>query len=400
MIAAFVLLACSQPEEPPTARFFPEEASTAMPINPRVTELFAALPDWVEGEHPVTEDLVALGRLLYHDNRLSNDQQYSCNSCHNLKRYGMDGKPTSIGPDGSTGLRNTLSTYNSAMHVAQYWDGRAADVETQAQLALLSPTEMAMPSEEAVVEMLRSIPVYVSAFEMAFPEQNDPIRFDNVGIAIGAFQRGLLTPGPFDAYVNGDAEALTPSQVEGLILFMDTGCTECHMGAALGGSSFQKLGAMIPWQTTDLGVESVSGEESDRHVFRVPSLRNVTQTAPYLHDGSSDALGGVVRRMAQYQLGKELTDPEVQSIMTFLGALTGKPREAYIMTPDLPPSGPDTPTLDVPEQPPEQPDEPTPAASPESDTPPQPTDAPVVPEPAEEADGSSTSTEAAPPDPS
>jgi cytochrome c peroxidase len=316
-------------------------------LRQRAKAIFGVLPKEATSEdNPVTDEKVALGRMLFYENRISKSQEISCNSCHLLDNFGVDGEPTSQGHKGQRGERNSPSVYNAALHIAQFWDGRAADVEEQAKGPILNPVEMAMPASTDVLGVIRSIPGYAPLFAKAFPGEKDPISYDNVGRAIGAFERRLMTPGRFDAFLQGDDGALTDEERKGLSTFMDTGCITCHTGSTVGGQMYQKLGLVKPYETEDLGRFKVTGQETDRYVFKVPSLRNVARTGPYFHDGSIKTLDQAIRLMAEHQLGKTLDDARVASIRTFLESLTGDIDEAYVARPELPPSGPDTPGPD------------------------------------------------------
>ncbi len=286
--------------------------------------LFGSLPAHMT--HPDTgmpsDDLVELGETLYHDKRLSADDTVSCNSCHDLETGGVDGERFSEGVDGQLGGRNSPTVFHAAGHFAQFWDGRAADVEEQAKGPILNPVEMAMPSAEAVVAKLKGIPEYVEGFAAAFPGESDPLTYDNLGRAIGAFERGLLKPGRWDDFLAGDDDALTDAELAGLNTFLDSGCTACHVGPYFGGGMFQKLGLVKAWtDLADEGRKEATGKESDLHYFKVPSLRLITQTAPYLHDGSIADLSEIVRRMALHQTGAELDPSQVQSLVAFLATL-------------------------------------------------------------------------------
>jgi cytochrome c peroxidase len=308
---------------------------------------FAPLPKDMRAGAEHSEVLIDLGRQLYYDGRLSKSQKLSCNSCHVLDAYGVDGEPTSPGHKGQRGARNSPTVYNAAAHVAQFWDGRAADVEEQAKGPVLNPVEMAMKDEAAVAKVLASIPDYQKAFAAAFPDDKDPITYDNMAKAIGAFERGLVTPSRWDDYLAGKHDALTDDEVAGLRLFIDTGCPTCHSGPLLGGHIYQKLGAVEPWPNqNDQGRFEVTKDEADKMMFKVPSLRNIAKTGPYFHDGSVSDLGEAVTMMAKHQLGKELTADQVESILAFLGALTGELPADYIAKPKLPDSGPKTPEPD------------------------------------------------------
>jgi len=306
-------------------------------VNPTHLSLFAPLPEAMESpKNPLTDEKIALGRVLYYDTRLSTNDTISCNSCHILDKYGVDNKPTSPGHDGTLGVRNSPTVYNAALQIAQFWDGRAATVEEQATMPITNPKEMGMGGADDLVAKLKKIPGYTDLFAKAFPGQEDPITMDNVGMAIGAFERKLVTPSAFDAYLKGDATALTPEQRAGLDLFVSTGCITCHMGVGVGGNLYQKLGLLKPYPTTDVGRMEVTGNEADKFVFKSPMLHNVTETGPYLHDGSVADLHEMVKVMADYQLGKQLSDEEADSIVVFMGALKGTIPEEYIKQPEMP----------------------------------------------------------------
>ncbi len=309
--------------------------------------IFGPLPaSGATDAHPMTPARVDLGRDLYFDPRLSKNHDISCNSCHPLNSFGADGEKTSPGHRGQRGDRNSPTSLNASLQFAQFWDGRAADVEAQAEGPVLNPVEMAMPSEAAVVAVLRSIPSYAPKFKAAFPKEADPISYDNMATAIGAFERGLITPGPLDRFMAGDDEALSAPELAGLQLFITKGCVTCHNGPGVGGGLYRVLGQVKPYPTQNIGREKVTGRPEDRYVFKVPSLRNVAKTGPYFHDGSLATLDQVVPIMATHQLGVSLTDAEIQSIIAFLGSLTGSIDPAYVKAPVLPASGPETPAPD------------------------------------------------------
>lgn len=306
---------------------------------------FAPLPASVPPTaYTMTDELVDLGRLLYYEDRISISQEISCNSCHLLDNFGVDGLQFSLGHEGAPVGRNSPTVYNAALHIAQFWDGRAADVEEQAKGPILASGEMGMPNPDYVEFVLQTIPGYLPLFETAFPGDGDPINYDNVAQAIGAFERNLTTPGRFDDFLAGDDAALTDQEKQGLNTFLDVGCASCHAGAAMGGSMYSRLGLVKEYPgLTDIGRYEVTGLDADKYSFKVPSLRNIAETGPYLHDGSVDSLEEMVRIMAEYQLGKTLTDQEVADIVAFLKALTGTIPTDYIAVPEFPASGPDTP---------------------------------------------------------
>ncbi len=317
-------------------------------LTPEDLAAFKPLPKVMSDKlHPTTKAEIDLGRMLYYDPRLSGGHDLSCNSCHDLKRFGVDprGGAVSLGHKDKKGGRNAPTVYNAAGHFSQFWDGRAKDVEEQATGPMLNPVEMAMPGPERVVKTVKSIPGYVKAFKAAYPKEKDPITFKNVGNAIGAFERGLTTPSRFDAFLEGKTGALSAQEKRGLKTFVDLGCTACHNGPYVGGGSFQVLGVVHPFpDQKDLGREEVTKNPDDKMMFKVPSLRNVTMTGPYFHSGHYTKLPEVVRTMAKYQLGVEkLTDQQVQDIIAFLGSLKGTIPKAYIAEPKLPKNGPNTP---------------------------------------------------------
>jgi cytochrome c peroxidase len=294
--------------------------------------------------NPVTDAKIQLGRMLFHDKRLSLAQDISCNSCHDVTKFGVDGEKTSPGHKGSRGDRNSPTVYNAGGHVAQFWDGRAATLEDQAKGPILNPGEMAMHDEKAVLAVVESIPEYVKLFKDAFPKDKKAVSYTNLANAIGAFERRLVTPSRWDKFLEGDTNALTTEEKAGFALFTKTGCPGCHSGPAVGGGSFQKLGLIKPYpDQSDLGRFKVTKEEGDKMMFRVPSLRNIEKTAPYFHNGSIASLEEAVKTMGHHQLGKELTDKEIASIVTFLKALTGELPLDYAKAPELPKSTDKTP---------------------------------------------------------
>jgi cytochrome c peroxidase len=309
---------------------------------------YPVLPARFESDkNPLSPAKVDLGRMLYYETRLSKNHDLSCNSCHLLDHYGVDNQRFSTGHRGQLGGRNSPAVYNAGNHVAQFWDGRAATLEDQAKGPILNPVEMAMPSDKRVVETLKSIPGYVDAFKIAFPKDRDPVTYDNLARAIGAFERQLVTPSRFDKYRAGDESALTDKEQAGFSKFLKLGCTSCHVGPAIGGSTFQKLGLVNPYpDQSDLGRFGVTKSDADKMYFRVPSLRNVAKTGPYFHNGSLTTLPVVVKTMAHHQLGVELKDDEIDILVAFLESLTGEIPVDYIKKPELPADGPKTPGPD------------------------------------------------------
>ena len=317
-----------------------DDTAAAGPPSQQIKTLFGTMPrEMTSPANPITPEKVKLGRMLYYEDRLSASGDISCNSCHILDEYGVDGNATSPGHDGTLGARNSPTVYNAALQVAQFWDGRAADVEEQAKGPLLNPIEHGVKDEAELVAILKGIPGYAPLFAAAFPGEEDPITLDNVAKAIGAFERKLVTRGRWDRWLVGDGTALTVKERRGVETFMEVGCTTCHMGPNVGGSLFQKLGLVEPYPTDDLGRYEVTKNEQDKYVFKVPLLRNVAETGPYMHDGSVDSLRTVVTLMAKHQLGKTLTPQQTDDILAFLEALTGKIPADYIAEPERPADG-------------------------------------------------------------
>ena len=271
---------------------------------------------------------IELGRRLFHDARLSDDDRESCASCHDLTTGGTDRKVHSIGIHGAVGIINAPSVFNSGFNFSQFWDGRAASLEKQIDDPLQSKTEMGSTWPE-VIKKLKSSPEYVRAFQQVYGQD---IQTDQVKDAIAEFERSLSTPNSrFDRFLRHEPHALTSSEEQGYLLFKSFGCASCHQGVNVGGNMYQKLGVMAPYfadrgnvTKADYGRFNVTGDLKDMYMFKVPSLRNVALTAPYFHDGSAATLPDAVRMMAKYQLGRHLSDQEVQLIVEFLKTLTGE----------------------------------------------------------------------------
>lgn len=291
--------------------------------------------------NPATPAKVELGAMLYFDPRLSASHAISCSSCHNIGLGGVDAQETSIGHGWQRGGRNAPTVLNAVFNTAQFWDGRAKDLEQQAGGPLVNPVEMASPPEH-VVEQLAGIPGYVAAFKTAFPGESQPVTLANGEKAIAAFEASLITPNaPFDKYLNGDASALTSTQKQGLQLFMDKGCATCHNGINIGGGMYSPFGVvenpgaeLLP--PGDKGRFTVTKSVSDEYVFKVPTLRNIALTAPYFHTGRSWDLRQAVAVMGVTQLGAQLTPGESEKVAVFLESLTGE--QPKIVHPIMPPS--------------------------------------------------------------
>lgn len=301
---------------------------------------FGVLPENADNPaNPVTPEKSLLGHTLFFDNQLSKDQTQSCNTCHNLATYGVDNSPTSKGDNGGFGDRNSPTVLNAALHTTQFWDGREPDVEAQAGGPILNPVEMAIPSEDFLIERLKKDKNYQVLFAAAYPDEKDPFTYTNIRQAIASFERGLLTPSKFDDYMKKDYNAFNEQEKTGLSTFISEGCTTCHIGPLLGGNMFQKFGKYGDyWIYTksvniDKGKINVSDAESDLYVFKVPSLRNIEKTGPYFHDGTVADLSEAVKIMGKLQLNKDLTDQQVADIVAFLKTLTGSVPAKYQQAP-------------------------------------------------------------------
>lgn len=285
--------------------------------------------------------MVELGKKLYFDPRLSKSGFISCNSCHNLSRGGSDNIPTSIGDKWQQGPINAPTVLNSSLNVAQFWDGRAADLQAQAGGPIANPGEMAF-SHTLAIGVLESIPAYMREFKQVFG--TDKIEIAQVTAAIAEFEKTLVTPNSrFDQWLLGKKDALSADELAGYALFKESGCVACHNGPAVGGASFQKMGIVEPYkaQSPAEGRSAVTGKDADRFNFKVPTLRNVEMTYPYFHDGAANTLTEAVDIMGRLQLGKTFSADENAKIVAFLKTLTGD--QPSFMLPILPPSSDKTP---------------------------------------------------------
>jgi cytochrome c peroxidase len=306
---------------------------------------FKALPrNMGTAEYPVTSERVKLGRLLFFDPRISLDGTVSCSRCHQPALYGTDGLAKSIGVKDRENPRNAPTVLNAALQFAAHWRGDRTNVEDQATQALVGPPSFGEPDYLSAMAKIKAIPDYGGLFAKAFPGDKDPINSGNWGRAIGAFERTLVTPSPFDAFLAGDIHALSAPARAGLREFIDAGCAACHNGVGVGGGMYQKFGMMEDyWKEThsraiDKGRFDVTGNPADMYVFKVPSLRNVAMTPPYFHDGSVATLPEAVHAMGKVQLGRDLSGQDVEAIDAFLGSLTGPLPSELATAPKLPPA--------------------------------------------------------------
>ena len=278
---------------------------------------------------PTDSAKVELGKMLYHDTRLSADNTISCASCHGLNTGGVDNKQFSEGINGQFGGVNAPTVYNAALNFVQFWDGRAADLKEQAAGPPLNPVEMGHKSFDDICAILAEDKAFSEAFKKVYP---DGFTQSNITEAIAEFEMTLLTPSRFDDYLQGDHNALTADEIAGYETFKQNKCATCHVGMNLGGQSFDYMGIKGDYfnfrgtglTDGDNGRYAVTKNEYDRHKFKTPTLRNVFLTAPYMHDGSVKTVEESVRLMMEFQTGKQASEQEIKSITTFLKSLTGK----------------------------------------------------------------------------
>jgi cytochrome c peroxidase len=296
----------------------------------------------IELPQHLNTDKVELGKQLFFDPRLSKSGLISCNSCHNLSGGGSDNRVVSIGHGGAQGTINAPTVLNASYSIAQFWDGRAADLQAQASFPLTNPIEMAS-TPELLVSVLQTIPGYVEQFARVYGE--GAITLEVLTDAIAEFERTLVTPDSrFDRWLQGDKRALNEQELAGYQLFKITGCIGCHNGPAVGGNAFQRMGSFNRYETSNpsRGVAGITGVSTDRMRFKVPSLRNIELTAPYFHDGQAATLEAAVDTMVWVQLNRRFTEAGRDKVVAFLRTLTGKQPDFAI--PPLPPSGPLTPS--------------------------------------------------------
>ena len=308
--------------------------------------VFKPLPkDAATAEFPITPERVELGRKLFFDPRISADGTVSCSRCHQAALYGTDGLPKARGAFDRLNDRRAPTVFNAALQFKAHWRGDRENVEDQASRAPTGQASFGNPDNASTVTKVKAIPGYTELFRKAFPAEPDPVTIGNWGKAIGAYERTLLTPSRFDEYLAGNAEALSEPELRGLRMFMDTGCSSCHNGVVVGGGMFRKFGVVEDyWKETgskevDKGRFDVTNNPGDMYVFKVPGLRNVDMTPPYLHDGSVRTLPEAVRIMAKVQLAKTLSDQQTNEIVAFLGSLTGKVPQNFATAPVLPAGG-------------------------------------------------------------
>ena len=323
VLAAVAVMGCTKKDPPAPAA---EQTEAAQEQKPAVAAVEPILP--LPSSVDVDMDKVVLGRSLYHDTMLSGDGTVACVTCHSLDHGGAEPRKTSKGIGGQIGPINSPTVLNSGYNFVQFWDGRAKDLQEQAEGPVANPAEMGANWDE-VVQRLSENKEYAAAFAKLY---DDGVTQANTTDAIAEYEKSLITPSRFDKFLLGDQNAITDAEKKGYATFKEVGCTACHTGINVGGTMFQKMGLVkdyfaargTPITDADMGRFNVSKNPAEKHFFKVPSLRNIELTSPYLHDGSQATLEGTVKIMGTYQLGRELTDAQVNSIVTFLKSLTGE----------------------------------------------------------------------------
>jgi cytochrome c peroxidase len=302
--------------------------------------IFKPLPaNAATAEYPITPERVALGKALFFETRVASDGTTSCGRCHLPQLYGTDALPKSFGAENFKVPRNAPTV----LQFVQHYGGNRKDVEEQAKKAICGLAYGNKGCEEPIAR-LKAIQGYAPMFAAAFPNDAEPIKPDNWALAIGAYERTLISASPFDAYLKGDHKAIDNNAKRGLAKFIEHGCVGCHNGMMIGGGMYQKFGVIEPYwnalgyaeDKADKGRFVDTKDANDTYMFKVQTLRNVALTPPYFHDGSVKDLGDAVRIMARVQLGKKLPDDDVADIVAFLNSLTGPVPENFKNVPDLP----------------------------------------------------------------
>jgi len=290
--------------------------------------LFSAPIKPIPTEIKVDSKKVQLGKKLFFDPILSRDGTISCATCHDLQNGGDDGLKFSFGIRGQEGNINSPTVYNAVFNFRQFWDGRAKDLKEQVFGPIENPVEMGH-SIELTVKVLKKNRTYSKVFNKIY---SDGITQQNVADAIAEFEKTLITPNsPFDKYLKGDKEAISEKAKKGYFLFESKGCILCHHGVNVGGNFYNKFGIYKDANSTNLGRYNITKREEDKYVFKVPSLRNIAETSPYMHDGRIDTLHGAVELMTKHQLGRYMESGEIDAIVAFLESLTGEIPEIVML---------------------------------------------------------------------
>ncbi|TGM74904.1 cytochrome-c peroxidase [Leptospira mtsangambouensis] len=283
------------------------------------------LPNYIPGSESDSIEKIALGNKLFRDNKLSSNHVQSCLTCHPLdgNAAGMDRQSTSRGTFGQIGKRNTPTILNVGFLPFLFWDGRRDTLYNQAIDPFINPLEMSLPSDTELLTRVQNDSSYTSFFANAFPDSPSP-SLHSIRLALVAFERSLVSKSRFDDFVESNVQALENNEIEGLRIFLDVGCNNCHTKNLLGGSQFSKLDSKYTYNPNDFGRSEFTGNPADNFFFKVPPLRNVALTPPYFHDGSVPTLKEAVKRMNQYNLNRNITDSEIDLIVSFLKSLSDK----------------------------------------------------------------------------
>jgi cytochrome c peroxidase len=330
MFLSIILIGCGSKDTQEGSNSGPLTQQELTDLTAKAKSIFGALPAKMPGSENDNAELIALGKKLFFETKLSVNGTQSCNTCHDLNtRAGDFGSPVSPGAiAGKQGTRNSPTVLNAGFQFVQFWDGREKDLKGQAKGPILNPLEMAMPDEKSVVKAIADIPEYADMFTKAYPGVKNPLTFDNIANALAAFERTLISKSRYDFFIAGNQLILNNDEKRGLKLFIETGCITCHVGPLFGGSMFQKMGLINPYENTkDMGRFDVTKLDADKYIFKVAQLRNAALTGPYFHDGAVKTLEEAITKMAWMNLGKKLTEPDVKLIASFIKSLTDNEKE-------------------------------------------------------------------------
>lgn len=331
LVLSFILIGCGKKDSKVGSMSEPLTQQELTELTTKAKTIFGALPDKMPGSENDTKDLIDLGKKLFFEKKLSANGTQSCNTCHDLNnRAGDFGEPVSPGAlPGKKGTRNSPTVLNAGFQFVQFWDGRVKDLSEQEDRGpMLNPDEMAMPDKKTVVKAIADIPEYKELFAKVYPGVKNPLVFENIVNALVAFERTLISKSRYDFFIAGNPVIMDNTEKRGLKDFIETGCITCHIGPLFGGSMFQKIGLVNPYENTkDLGRYEVTKAEGDKFVFKVAQLRNAALTGPYFHDGAVGTLNEAIKKMAWMNLGKNLTDDDISLIAGFIKALSDVDKE-------------------------------------------------------------------------
>ena len=334
ILIAIIYTSCGENTQKKEKRL---DEKTEQNIHRLAKSYFTPLPK-IEWDKMTAErkKMIEIGKKLFYDKRLSGDQNVNCASCHDIAKYGVDNLPVSPGDKNQFGTRNTPTVLNAYLQYAQFWDAHARTVEEQCVGPIFGNFEMDMPDTTTLISRLEKDAYYSKAFAEAFPQADTSITIETIKRAIGAFERTLVTPGPFDKYLKGDLSAISTKAKMGIKSFADNGCIPCHSTSLVGGEMAQKFALYgYYWDYTnsnhiDKGRYIRTGDTGDKFVFKVPTLRNVAKTFPYFHDGSVEKLEDAIKIMGMAETNIQMKQEDVDNIHAFLNSLTGElPKHAF-----------------------------------------------------------------------